>query len=260
MEQTDNSLDMNLASFSARVVAFGLDLGLFAAAVLLAERIWESAAIGRAWLPAWAVLFLLYQAYFSSGGRRSLGKALVGLRVVGEDRAPLAFDRALARSMMYLASSVLDLGFLWSLFNAKRQCWHDLVADSVVVDTRPRSPLGRGLLRAGACAAIAAAAGVWHWNNVARPRYDAIMDVAYARTGLEEMKRLQTLYFYEHGRFADNLSALADQSGEPQTFMRDMSGLFDRETGVTVTGDKNGYRIEGRANDDARTLVAFNGP
>jgi uncharacterized RDD family membrane protein YckC len=47
-----------------------------------------------------SVVFLLYSAVLNShlGGGRTLGKRLVGLRVVSLDGAPLSLDRSLARS------------------------------------------------------------------------------------------------------------------------------------------------------------------
>lgn len=263
MENLDPQ-NLELAPFSARVVAFSVDLAVFffgyafSTLVVFPGDFVTASMRAWFWIPAWMALFILYQSFFSASGRRSLGKALVGLRVVdGETRKPLSLDLALARSVLYLLSSVFDLGFLWCLFQRRRQCWHDMVVDSVVVDERERSPLRVGLLRAGAFASMTLVAGGWLWNAGARERYQGTMEVAYAQTGLDEMKTLEKLYYYDHGRFTDDLKALADQSGQPQTFLRDVDALF---ADVKITAGADGYNIEARANDDAKTLVALNGP
>ena len=51
--------------------------------------------------------------------------------------APIGYKRALIRRLgYYLGGIVFYLGWLWVLFDSRRQAWHDKLAGSVVVTTR----------------------------------------------------------------------------------------------------------------------------
>jgi len=258
--------EVNLANFSARAVAFSADLALAATGYFLSLKLCFPAyspllnPYSGPWISLWTAVFLLYQAYSSCQGRRSLGKALIGLRIIDLQGQPLSFGKAATRSAVYLASSVFNLGFLWSLFTSYQQGWHDLAVGSIVIADKPQTPLRQNFLRAMACACMAIIGGLWYWNNILAARYTNLTNIAYAQTALEELKQLQTLYFYSHGRFADNMPDLARQSATPNLFMKNMSLLFDRETGVKITTTPTSYKIVARATDDDKTLIAYNGP
>ena len=63
------------------------------------------------------------------------GKRIVGLRL--EDAttgADIGYARALGRYIVAIASAlVLLLGYLWSIWDSRKQTWHDKAARSVVV-------------------------------------------------------------------------------------------------------------------------------
>jgi uncharacterized RDD family membrane protein YckC len=64
----------------------------------------------------------------------SPGKAVVGLRVVRDDGMHPTLAQATIRLMGYWLSSIpLFLGFLWCLFDAQHQAWHDKLAHTHVV-------------------------------------------------------------------------------------------------------------------------------
>lgn len=64
----------------------------------------------------------------------TLGKPLVGIKVVDQHGRRLSFSRALARTTTKLASyGALGLGFLWIAFTKSRQGWHDQAARTFVV-------------------------------------------------------------------------------------------------------------------------------
>lgn len=258
--------DRDLAGFSDRVVAFSLDILLFMAGYALTLKLFFAQypllvnPHAGSWSVLWTALFLVYQAFSSCEGRRSLGKALLGIRVVTLDREPLGLGAAILRSATYLVSSILNLGFLWALFNPTAQCWHDMVVGSVVVQDEPKGPGLRLLVRAVATACLVVVAGQWYWHAVLSSRYKRVMDVAYAQVGLKEISTLERLYYRRHGRYAEDLSALAPLTGAPEAFLRDMGRLFDERTGVRIQASKSGFTIHARATDVDRTLIAYNGP
>ena len=254
---------VELAAVSERVLAFSLDAGLFIAGYYLSFRLAfprYPLALHPAmayWHFLWAALFVIYQAFFSSEGRASLGKKLLGLRVL-QDGEGLSLGRAVIRSALYPVSAILGLGFLWALFSRERQCWHDMAVGSVVVRERPFQG-GRSLLvRAGACLCLLVLAGVGMWAWVWGPRYHRIMMVAYAKVGLREMAQLQQLHHLEKARYADDIFTLAEASVNPNSFLAGMGDLMDVGS-LVFANTKDGFTMVARALDDQHTVVRISG-
>ncbi len=67
---------------------------------------------------------------------QTIGKQLMHIRVVTEDGSPVSFMTSGIRYLVSLLSSaVLGLGFLWMIFDGKKQTWHDKLARTEVVET-----------------------------------------------------------------------------------------------------------------------------
>ncbi|KAA0236287.1 MAG: hypothetical protein JJLCMIEE_00040 [Acidimicrobiales bacterium] len=93
----------------------------------------------------WAIVFsgwvLVYLWGCWTMWGKTVGKALLGLRVVRDDGGPLGPGRSAMRVIGYLVSAaVFMLGFIWIMFSKERRGWHDHIAKSAVVydwDARP---------------------------------------------------------------------------------------------------------------------------
>lgn len=264
-DETLEELDVSLASFSDRVLAFTADYALFTAgyfwslALVFPQYPVRANPHGYSWSFLWIGLFVLYQAYFSAGGRRTLGKHLLGLRVISLDNEPLSFPEAFLRSVGYLLSSVLSLGFLWPLVSPVRQGWHDMLVGSVVAEGRHKAQWKRPWLSAAAAACMALFAGVWTWEFILAERYYAIMTVARSHVGLKEIALLQEHYRGRHGRYAPDLVSLAGVSIAPRSFLEDMASLFELDS-VQIKATRKGYSVLAHARDLQRTPVRFAGP
>lgn len=84
------------------------------------------------------IVELITMAYFviceSSSWQGTLGKKLFGLQVVSERYQRLSPSQALIRYLgKYLSSLILALGYIWIIFDAKKQGWHDKIAHTFVV-------------------------------------------------------------------------------------------------------------------------------
>jgi uncharacterized RDD family membrane protein YckC len=81
--------------------------------------------------------FLVGLGYFIYGwarGGATLGKNVLGLKVVRADGSNLGWGKAILRYIGYIVSGiVLSIGFLWINFDKLRQGWHDKFAGSYVV-------------------------------------------------------------------------------------------------------------------------------
>lgn len=77
---------------------------------------------------------LIYHTTFWTLAGKTLGKALMGIRVIGPKGAPLSFGRALRRYLGYWLSAIpLFLGYFWVLITDERAAWHDLFAGTRVI-------------------------------------------------------------------------------------------------------------------------------
>jgi uncharacterized RDD family membrane protein YckC len=81
------------------------------------------------------VIGLLYYAILWSSSGQSLGKKLVGVRVVTDDGTPPGFFRALLRVLIGypISGLIICLGFLWVIWDANKQGWHDKIFGTHVV-------------------------------------------------------------------------------------------------------------------------------
>ena len=80
--------------------------------------------------------FLYVRAMGKTG--QTWGARIVGVKVIDERTgAPIGFGRALGRSLFanIFSSSIFYLGYLWMLWDDKKQTWQDKVVNSVVVKT-----------------------------------------------------------------------------------------------------------------------------
>ena len=74
-----------------------------------------------------------YIGFWTTDGQ-TMGKTIVGLKVIRTDGTQLSVGRALLRYIGYVVSaSLFSIGFLWAAFDPKRQGWHDKLAGTLVV-------------------------------------------------------------------------------------------------------------------------------
>lgn len=89
------------------------------------------------WVPSWA-----YYVTFTALYGATPGKMALGLRVVRTDGQPLDWLTAFMREVVGKTLSTLPLllGYLWAFFHPRRQAWHDLIADTLVVRVGQEKP------------------------------------------------------------------------------------------------------------------------
>jgi uncharacterized RDD family membrane protein YckC len=141
------------AVFWQRTAAFLIDLGLLGALhlaffLVIAVFLIEAAPLDFGVLLGititYVLLFLagpffLVLSYFTilhTWGGQTLGKVIIGIRVVGADDRPLPVGRAFLRTTAYFVSALpLGAGFLWIVLDSEDRSWHDLLAGSKVIIT-----------------------------------------------------------------------------------------------------------------------------
>lgn len=135
------------AGFVTRLLAYVTDVVVLAGIVaiggwiaVLIDSVFEKMSVNLSIDVATIYVFLipwifgLYFVFFWSLTGRTVGKWLMGLKVVRADGNPPTIGRALIRFIGYgLSAIVFWLGYLWVLIDADRQAWHDHMAKTWVV-------------------------------------------------------------------------------------------------------------------------------
>lgn len=143
---------LHYAGFWRRVIAFAVELAVillvaspvFGLAVLLSSLVprepsgWEYALGGVIIVAAWSAalmavgIFILYFPMLEGRFGQTLGKRLLGLRVVKETGTPIGYREAFLRRLpFYFDFIVLDALFI--PFTARRQRAFDIIARTVVI-------------------------------------------------------------------------------------------------------------------------------
>jgi uncharacterized RDD family membrane protein YckC len=81
------------------------------------------------------LVYLLYMPWFWGHGGQTPGMKVLRVRVVREsDGGPLTMGQAFLRLVgFWISGAVFYLGFIWILFDGRRQGWHDKIAGTVVI-------------------------------------------------------------------------------------------------------------------------------
>jgi uncharacterized RDD family membrane protein YckC len=138
----DLSLEIRPAGFIRRFMALLVDWLIFSITgnvILLAYRLGigkENSVINMDTVMfVMAVTALLYFTLLTGDGGQTPGKKLLGIRVVRVDGTSVPYDKAFTRSLGYMLSVFFGtfLGFLWALWDRKKQAWHDKIAGTIVI-------------------------------------------------------------------------------------------------------------------------------
>ncbi len=142
---TEGTVSGHLAGGISRLVAFladGLTIsvsyGLTVALVAFLLGLFTGGNVEEAHHGVWffsgyvAFAFLYYWIGLTLTGR-SVGKGLVGLRVVRLNRQPISPGRSAVRTIVYPFSFILALGLIPIVTSRRRRALHDAAAGSVVV-------------------------------------------------------------------------------------------------------------------------------
>lgn len=80
------------------------------------------------------VVNLIYTTFFWMIAGKTIGKAVMGLRVIGPKGSRVTIGRALRRYVGYWISAIpLFSGYFWVLVNEQRHGWHDIIAGTSVI-------------------------------------------------------------------------------------------------------------------------------
>ena len=139
MEVTSND---HYAGFTKRLLAFLIDrvfIWLMLYIVLGYARGFKLYSLSSLFSIQTIFIDLLIMVYFvvfeTSSWQGTIGKHLLGIRVVTERYHTLTAENAAWRYIWkYVSALVLMLGFIWVIFDPKKQGWHDKLAHTYVIE------------------------------------------------------------------------------------------------------------------------------
>lgn len=128
------------APFIYRLAAMNLDQFLFALVAIVIgifTGAFDSESTSDGFTIILSLFFLLYSVYFIKIKGATLGKQFFKLKVKVEDGSEITWWKAIIRESLgkILSSIVFSLGYLWSLWDPKKQTWHDKMVGTVVIQT-----------------------------------------------------------------------------------------------------------------------------
>jgi uncharacterized RDD family membrane protein YckC len=133
--------EVELAGAGSRLLAYVFDLfwlfPLFLLLMLVADFVNGGQMSVGGELMANVIAALVVIIFWAQQGATP-GKRVLGLRIVDADTGGLPpVNRLVLRYVGYIVSAIpLGLGYLWVLWDPKRQAWHDKMAGTLVVQHR----------------------------------------------------------------------------------------------------------------------------
>jgi uncharacterized RDD family membrane protein YckC len=124
-------------AFFRRLVAWFLDYSLVLGLPILILVI--GTATGNPELVKWPFMGMMLAGaignfHVMGSNGQTLGKKLLGIRVIGPDGDKPGFGRNYRRmQLLQLSLLIAGLGCLWMLWDENQQTWHDKWADTMVV-------------------------------------------------------------------------------------------------------------------------------
>lgn len=254
------------ASIPERFVALMIDYGIiFFPLQFIARLICKS--VGE-YLELWQLIamivginlvFVLYETIFSSGGRVTLGKNLVGIAVVNKEKTgPISMSRAFLRAIGYYISTILFFGgFVFAFVDDRKRALHDFFGGSVVVQLRERDWWEVWAIRGiGTILLILFVLGIY--RSLGGRDWQEQYKVTQARNFLEKVALLEEGHRIRYGYYTNDLLRLTLLSGDPVQFQRDLQQVLSTGRGSIKIGvnDKH-YKISAVAKDKNKTPVYF---
>ena len=261
--ETSNQ-EIEYAAITERFVALAIDYGVIflpleLIAWLICKAVGQHLSLGVlvGMLVGMNLIFILYETIFSSGGRVTLGKNLVGIAVVKKDLSgPISVGQAFLRAVGYYVSALLFFGgFALALVDDRKRTLHDIFGGSVVVELRHRAWWETWALRGfGAVLLVCFLAACY--QSVGGRNWKDKSKVFRAQRFMQKMAILEEGHLLRYGYYTNDLLRLALLSGDPVQFQRDMHEVLATGKGnfrIGVEGDK--YAISARAKDKKQTPV-----
>lgn len=254
--------DYNPANFTERFLAYLIDVvpfALLARATIYYLTVHKDLIIAPSAqikiLVIWILIYIVYVSIFHTILAATVGKLILGIRVVDLQGNYISLWQAIVRAIGYFISAIpLYIGYLMPLFNERKRALHDYIASTVVIKVRHRSRFGQGIIFAISLGLMTLLIASWGYVAFERLNPQNIKKIAIAKQHLQYLGELQKIHKDKYGSYTANINRLAEISGDPGLFRKRMMYAFESEK-FLIRGDENGYYMAGYAKDTRHTMV-----
>lgn len=255
-----------LAGFNERFLAYLIDtfpfvfLNYYTLALAIKNNyiVWNP-SIDTKWKLFWIAAFIIYEVIFTSGGRRTLGKKLLGIKVINKDGGNLSVFRAFIRVIGYFISSfTINIGYIMALFNQNRRALHDFLAGSVVIRTREKSPFIEGVILVVSWACLAFLVGSWLNRTILAVTPSEQKQINEAKRTLLKLSKLQEIHYRKYGFYTNDIRRLAQLTGNVKAVRYELSKTI-AEGSLEIASDGKSFVISARAKNWRKTKVEVSG-
>ncbi len=254
--------EVKLAGFSERFLAYVIDtlpfwfLAYFTYDMAALQGIIEkSARLLMFWKILWVVLFFAYEVIFSSGGRVTIGKKMMGIKIQSLDGSNLSIAKAFLRTIGYFISAyTINLGYMIALFTPGKRALHDYIAGSRVIKVSERGDFLEGTVLVISWALIAFFLGSWIQRTVLTLSPSEQVQIAKARRTISKLAKLEEIHFQKYGFYTDDIKRLADLTRNIPAVRKELAdNLAQNSLEIASNGKK--YIITAKAKNWRKTMV-----
>ena len=251
------------AGFNERFLAYVIDAAPFVAAAYFTfsflvgnGSMQYSFAAEIKWKIMWIVPYVVYETVLSSGGRATIGKRLLNIRVKAADGlTDLSVTAAFMRAIGYFISAApLNLGYLIALVTTDKRALHDLMGGSRVISIKERSDRADGLILAVSWALIAMFTGSWINRSFLTLSPEDKRLVGMARVTIAKVAKLEEIHRMTYGRYTEDMKRLAALTGNPAAVRREIIKTIEPNT-LSLATDGRAYIITAKAKNWRKTEV-----
>ncbi|MCX7905228.1 MAG: RDD family protein [Elusimicrobiales bacterium] len=251
-----------LAGFNERFLAYVIDvfpfvfLNFYTLSLAVKNNyIIYSDTIETKWKIFWILLFILYEVIFTSGGRVTLGKKILGIKVIHKNGGNLNLFQAFIRVIGYFISSfTINIGYLIALFTPNKRALHDFLASSVVIRTKEKSPFVEGVILIISWACLAFLVGSWLNRTILAVTPYEQKQINEAKRTLLKLAKLQEIHYRKYGFYTNDIKRLAELTGNVKAVRYELSKTLS-EGSLEIASDGKNFIISAKAKNWRKTRV-----
>jgi uncharacterized RDD family membrane protein YckC len=214
-----------------------------------------SSSIETKWKIIWSIIFIIYETIFTSGGRRTIGKKILGLKVISKDGNNLSLSKAFIRAIGYFISSfTFNIGYLLALTNSKRISLHDFLASSLVVKTKEKSAFVEGLILTLSWGLMAFFIANWANRTILKPTPLEQKQINEARRTLAKLAKLEEIHYRRYGFYTNDLKKLAELTGNINAVRYEISKTLEKGS-LEIASNGKSFIISAKAKNWRKTRI-----
>jgi uncharacterized RDD family membrane protein YckC len=250
------------AGFNERFIAYTIDTLPFVVITYLSYYLADKYSLISAsdkmlniWKITWIAIFILYESIFTSGGRATLGKYIMGIRVKANDGSDLSFLKAFIRVIGYFISSILiNMGYVLALFTKDNRALHDYISGSRVIKIKERSDFMDGVVLVVSWSLLAFLLGNWIKSTVLTLTPIEQRQIEDARKTVYKISQLEEIYFQKYGFYTDDIRQLAELTRNVQAVRKEIVKNLS-ENSLEIASNGKEYVIAAKAKNWRKTKV-----